>query len=221
MTLPSEAPLPPLDSNPPLPTLTTPEPAEEPAPPVPEPVLQPSAPVIPDFVPKTLSDIEEAVASPHLDDQAAPSQATLPGSADLAKATEEFQSPVIPEPTLDTARDAVMAAIAGDTMSPLPPIAAIGSQPLDLEIKQTGETGKLDHIDESTGMPVFTMPENLVPSNTELPADITAAPAGDPTAPPPVPPPMMPNFDLNNTLPDMPVQDQPSSPQNPFGLPPS
>jgi hypothetical protein len=229
MTLPSEAPA--EDSVvPETPVVleeTTPEPMPE------EPKEE--------YAPQTLSDLEESVASPHLEQvveaplppiepEQTPSEPSLPGSDDLAKITEQFSAPEplpLPEQPpvsdVDSARDAVSAAIAGGDPGNLPPLERIGSQPLDLEIKQTGETGILDHIDEETGIPEFKMPENLVPPVTELPIDNTAAPVTDPTAPPPVPPPMMP-FDpnSNSTLPPMPGPDQPQGdPQNPFNLPPS
>lgn len=232
MMLPSEADESKLPSEPEVPAELTTEPESMPEPqtPIDEPVTE--------EVPQTLSDLEESVDSPHLDQSAEqtspvdqPAETTsndlsLPGSDDLAKITEQFNAP---EPTtnLDSARDAVNAAIAGGDPGPLPPLAAIGAQPLDLEIKQTGETGILDHIDDETGIPEFKMPDNLVPPTSELPLDITATQVDDPTAPPPVPPPMMP-FDpnSNSTLPPMPGEatngTQPqSNPQNPFNLPPA
>lgn len=239
MTLPSEAPLPQLDEQQPLPDL----PVEEAQPAVsfaePEPQEEQ----------QTLSDLEESVDSPHLEqfEEPAPEpqldipsnpEPTLPGSDDLAKLTEQFNAPPsdVPADTtpdlssnLDSARDAVSAAIAGGAPGPLPPLERIGSQPLDLEIKQTGETGILDHIDEETGIPEFQMPDNLVPPTNELPVDPTASPVDDPTKPPDVPPPFMPGtpgLDPNDTLPPLPGQpndgSQPqSTPGNPFNLPPA
>jgi hypothetical protein len=242
MTLPSEGPL----DEPQAPEEPTmPEPAPEPAAPAPEPE-PPTLPEEPtnEYAPQTLSDLEASVDSPHLDQvtdqpapapEPAPTEPTLPGSDDLAKLTEQFnvtEPPMpptdLPGPDLDSARDAVNAAIAGGDPGPLPPLERIGSQPLDLEIKQTGETGIIDHIDEETGIPEFKMPDNLVPPITDLPADNTGTMVEDPTAPPPVPPPMMP-FDpnSNSTLPPMPNQPTDGSepaqgdPQNPFNLPPA
>ena len=231
MTLPSEA------------RDETQETPDEPA--TPEESTSEPAPEVPnesskdEYVPQTLSDLEESVDSPHLEQSADTSpqavEPVLPGSDDLAKITEQFTAPEPPLPpeqppvsNVDSARDAVSAAIAGGDPGTLPPLERIGAQPLDLEIKQTGETGILDHIDEETGIPEFKMPENLVPPVTDLPIDNTATLVQDPTAPPPVPPPMMP-FDpnSNSTLPPMPNQpDDGATPQqgdsqNPFNLPPS
>lgn len=225
MSLPSEA--------------SEPEPATEPSPidaPEPTPVVEPEEPAVEPAQtdgPQTLTDLEESVDSPHLDqatDQTTPSytpsednqtETSLPGSDDLAKITEQFNTPE-PSSNLDSARDAVNAAIAGGDTGPLPPLAAIGSQPLDLEIKQTGETGILDHIDEETGIPEFKMPDNLVPPTIDLPADNTGTQVEDPTAPPPVPPPLMPGFDGSSALPPIPGSEpQQGNPQNPFNLPPA
>lgn len=245
MTLPSEA------------TADEPQESTEPAiidepTPAPTPEVQPEESALPveDTTPQTLSDLEESVDSPHLDqiaeesfpvvpDEAPVAEPSLPGADDLAKITEQFNNvePLAPVesteqalPTnLDSARDAVTAAIAGGDPGPLPPLERIGSQPLDLEIKQTGETGIIDHIDEETGIPEFKMPDNLVPPTTELPVDPTASPVDDPTKPPDVPPPFMPGtpgLDPNDTLPPLPEQpgdgSQPQgNPGNPFNLPPA
>jgi nanoRNase/pAp phosphatase (c-di-AMP/oligoRNAs hydrolase) len=229
MTLPSESP-----------NDETPSPEEPAAEPTQEPEASKEEPNN-DYIPQTLSDLEESVDSPHLDQVpdepvTPPADPTLPGSDDLAKITEQFNTPEpsippadLPGPDLNSARDAVSAAIAGGDLGPLPPLERIGSQPLDLEIKQTGETGLLDHIDEETGIPEFKMPDNLVPPITDLPADPTASQVTDPTKAPEVPPPFMPDtpgFDpnSNSTLPPMPNQDQlpeQGDPQNPFNLPPA
>ncbi len=226
-------------------TLPSEAPQEEPVTPDETPA---DAPLEDEFSPKTLSDIEQAVDSPHLDvpeeaQEPAPQPDTYqppmptppapepetPAQPDELAAVSEALSEVgthttpAPEPDLGSARDAISAALAGSN-EPLPPIAALNAQPLDLEIKQTGQTGILDHIDEQTGIPEFKMPDNLVPPNTDLPVDNTATQTMDPSAPPPVPPPLMPEFDQNqnSVLPPMPSQDQNQTTQdNPFGLPPA
>jgi hypothetical protein len=229
MTLPSEnvqTTPPPEPDVPELGPLPDPDPV-----PVSEPAPEPPKN---DNPPQTLTDLERAVDSAHLtqtpqDPAPLPSSDEgLPGSDDLAKITEEFNAPSgqEPETNVDSARDAVSAAIATGDPGPLPPLDAIGSQPLDLEIQQTGETGILSHIDEETGIPEFKMPDNLVPPNTDLPADNTGTQVEDPTAPPPVPPPLMPGFDNGGSLPPMPGQQPEENPPqgnpgNPFNLPPA
>lgn len=192
-------------------------------------------------VPQTLSDIESIVNSAQSDPLAgnepapvaeySPPNPTpvptfdmppiMPPAPEIPGSPEEQMPADETAPDVGDARDAVSAAIAGG-VQPLPPIAALNAQPLDLEIRQTGETGILDHIDEETGIPSFTMPENLVPPITNLPTDNTATLVDDPTAPPPVPPPMLPGLDPTTSFGPLPVEEQPKdSTQNPFGLPPA
>jgi len=211
-----------------LPSEVVPESTEAPAEPEPQPAVPQD-----DFAPQTLSDLEQAVDSPHLEqvDNPQPEEpapvAPAPASelAEVAEALSDVGMHTTPD--VDNARDAISAALAGSN-EPLPPIAALNAQPLDLEIKQTGQTGILDHIDEETGIPEFKMPDSLVPPDTDLPADLTATQVNDPTAPPPVPPPMMPGFDNGSSLPPVPGQDQPPQENNgqtqsgnPFNLPPA
>lgn len=216
-------------------------------------VSEPSQPEVPEEPMleepiQTLTDIEKAVSSTHVQDESQPldnlgphDQPTAEAPSPLSELSPADPTSQLPDgltfeeptqtdetPTLDSARDAVSAAIA-ESNQPLPPIAALNAQPLDLEIRQTGETGILDHIDEETGIPEFKMPENLVPPTVDLPADPTASPVDDPTKPPEAPPPFMPGMpglDPNSTLPPLPQMEntdqQPqSNPQNPFNLPPA
>lgn len=213
MDLPSETPQSPL-------VTALPSPSEQSIMPPADTAAEPSAVVSEpaDDGPQTLSDLEAAVKA-----AAEPAQ---PVDTLLTETPAVSQRPLEPAPepqesttaSLDTARDAVSNALASMQNQPLPPIDALNAQPLDLEIKQTGETGKLD--EPSSG---FTMPDNLVP-DTGLPADMTATPVNDPTAPPSVPPPFMP--DMNGFTPpptpgDENTQPPVGNPQNPFGLPPA
>lgn len=235
--LPSEeAQLPPLDLPTPEPIVSEPEPA-----PVVE--VTPDAPLEPvDF---SLADLEASVSSPHVT-VPEPASTELPEltgvsdqevalpSVDPASETlglpqlDSFDQAPLPvggddSANLDSARDAVSAAIAASNQ-PLPPINALGAQPLDLDIQQTGATGKLDHIDEETGIPSFTMPENLVPPADDLPADPTASQVNDPTQAPDLPPPLTPDI-YGAFTGQGPQQNgdngQPQDPGNPFNLPPA
>ena len=193
-----------------------PAPAESPAEEVPE---------------QTLSDLEASIRE-SVQNEALPAEELTPPQFNLP--VEENDGRDQPQASADrtnvaetdigTARDQVSNALFDSSEQPLPPIAALNAQPLDLEIRQTGETGILnpDELTGATGIPEFTMPENLVPS-TDIPSDNTGTNVSDPTAPPTVPPPFMPNmpgFDAGTT-PEPPVQQPPANPQNPYNLPPA
>ncbi len=149
-----------------IPTVVSPAP--------PQPLPTTNEPEVEDT--QTLASLEEAVHSPHLQEQ-----------------TSDIKG----EGGVDEARNAVTQAVASGVPPTLEPITALNAQPIDLnppqvEIKpatQSAGDGYLDitKLDENTGLPT-----NLVPPNDNLPADNTAAHVENPTAPPPVPPPMMP-----------------------------
>lgn len=153
---------------------------------------------------QTLAKLEEAVDSPHLDDQPVYTTAEPPSSPDTPADTSN----------LDAARDAVSQAVAGapPDATPLEPITALNAQPLDLNLghdeppapptlavpkpptqpeppaqQEEGQYFDISKLDENTGLPI-----NLVPPDSGLPADRTAASVENPTPPPPVPPPMVP-----------------------------
>lgn len=203
--------------------------------------IPPIPPAEDTFEPETLSDIEQSVDSSHIDAVGAPEPVDpiedykplvsepelgqlVTQPPELAEASDALsQAGIHTTPSLDVgdARDAISAALAGSN-EPLPPIAALNAQPLDLEIRQTGQTGILDHSDESTGIPEFKMPDNLIPPSIDLTIDNTTAQVNNPTLPPLVPPPLMPDFDPSAALPPMPDQDQPQGDTgNPFNLPPA
>lgn len=216
MDLPSEGP-----SFVPLPS-----PSEQSLMPAEDPIVEEPAPApeqfVPEEKPQTLSDLEAAVRAAA--EPAAPVEALFPDAVAAPSVPVEPQPVQIPEEqpaSVDNARDAVSDALASIQNPSLPPIAALNAQPLDLEIRQTGQTGMLDApvADEA----VFTMPENLVP-DTGLPVDTTATSVNDPTAPPAVPPPFMPDMNGFSApgMPPQPGQDQVASPpSNPFNLPPA
>ncbi len=116
----------------------------------------------------TLTEIEESVHSPHLDQTAAP------------------------EAKLDNARDEVMQAINAVPDSNPGPVEALNAQPIDLQ--KPPET-QAPPVDPELAGPVdqpFTLPLpqglNVPPANPVPPTSAN----NDPTAPPPVPPPLMP-----------------------------
>ncbi len=123
----------------------------------------------------TLADLERSVQSPHLAEQAAEEAAAA-------------SAPTVPSADLDSARDAVQAAmdVAGD--QPLPPIEALGAQYVDLP--SVGGTAEAQaEVPDSTPEPATSESAPapaLEPVTPEQPA------VSDPSAPPPVPPPMMP-----------------------------
>lgn len=211
MTLPSEA-------SAIMPTWDVPA-QTQPAVPQPDPFAMPTPPLAPAYPPV-----------PEPTQQNAPVDSVAPTMPAMEPVVPEVAPPEI-APEIMNARDAVAAAVAGDPAQPLPPIQALNAAPLDLEIKQTGETGMLDH-DTPPEPPqndtAFSMPENLVPTVDALPMDPTASDVNNPAAPPPVPPPLMPPSFGDAALPPMPDQqviEQPApvnnNPQNPFNLPPA
>ncbi len=200
-------------------------------------IQEPEVPVSTDLpaneeVPEqTLSDLEASIRE-SVQNEALPAEELTPPQFNLpVEENDGSDQPQnlaertnVAETDIGTARDLVSGALFDSSEQPLPPIAALNAQPLDLEIRQTGETGILNpnELIGATGIPEFTMPENLVPT-TDVPADNTGAGVSDPTAPPTVPPPFMPNmpgFD-GGTTPEPPVQQPPANPQNPYNLPPA
>jgi hypothetical protein len=176
-------------STTPIPDFTLPEPTVAPV--APTPLASPSKPAEPatdDH--QTLSDLEEAVGSPHVNG-----------------------------PDVGNARDAVSSAIhEGGAAPPLGPIAALNAQPLGDVLHQSGSNvaagtnvestppaGKLveplagQNLSKPAQPSGFPLPQ---PSGMSLPPTLTPPPAsttpptsssnGNPSAPPPVPPPMMP-----------------------------
>lgn len=103
-----------------------------------------------------LNDIEAAVGSPHVEGKQA-------------------DQGVLPQETVDEARDAVANAVASaDSSQPLAPIAALGAQPLDLNPSSAAPA------------PVAPAPEPMPPMPQAAPAP--AAPASpDPFTPTPAP----------------------------------
>lgn len=171
-----------------------PLPAPEPAPPAepqPQPVDEPVAEVVQEpaepveniGIPtdnQTLTDLEAAVDSPHLD------------------------APAAGETTLDAqaALDAAHQALNNSDSTPEKPAAFNASGPMevdhdtsqpDVSEKSADEEPVVEppadiQIDPDTGNIMY--PANLVPPSDGLPTDPTATSVTDPTAPPPVPPPM-------------------------------
>lgn len=146
--------------------------------------------------PDTLSDLEKAVASPHV-------QAAAPATP--------------AEDELNNARDLVTQAVIGSTPQVLEPVQALNAQPMDLNLGQQLATPP-QIVDTPAVTPPVTvpavdttpsdpgLPPGLVPPDPGLPADNTATSVTNATAPPPVPPPMMPPPPL------MPPTPQPPKP---------
>lgn len=169
---------------------------------------------------QTLTELETAVDSPHLD-AALPADVPIssaPGpdaaAAALEAAHQAFDTAAseLPEKPaafnseglMDVSHELAEAAEAEgstDASEPSAETTAVEETPV--------EPPPIDiEIDPNTGE--FQYPENLVSSSDDLPSDPTAATVSDPTAPPPVPPPLaMP--------PMMPPAEPPVSPDN---LPP-
>lgn len=169
--------------------------------------------------PKTLSDIEAEVSSPHLTEQEAPEQQE-------ALAEEPYQPPVVepeppvtppeppapspelvqpadtppitpsPENPLVDARNAVMAAMDGHAQP----------KPTDLPADRPTEQASEQAPEEQPPANVEISPDgtlNVHPSENPEPYGPPAVPeVTDPTAPPEVPPPFMPpNYPPNNNPP--------------------
>ena len=126
---------------------------------------------------------------------------------DANPAERNPQQEVQNTPPLDNLRHAVDQAASSGPDNTLPqPNLAVGSTPMDIDLGHGETPGNpsqdpvinsdskqyLDvaKIDANTGLP-----SSLVPPNSGLPADNTAADA-NPTAPPPVPPPMVPRYNV-------------------------
>lgn len=122
---------------------------------------------------QTLTQLEEAVDSPHIDDK--PADEPAPPNADEALAAAHRALEAAAEPGAvvpgQKAPDGEMDISHEESK---PPEAAAPPQELS--------------IDPNTGE--ISYPSNVVPPAAELPTDPTAATVTDPTAPPPVPPPM-------------------------------
>ena len=192
-------------------------PAPVPTPPQPEPVAVPLPEPVQPEVPAergdaTLADIERNIGSPHALEPAAAPEAEASPPADANKDGEV---------DLDEARNAVLQAISESGTEPLPVPAAMGSQPLDLNVQQIPDYPLIT-------TPDLSLPTGLIPEDV-FPVDNTASFVENPTAPPPVPPPMMPPTqvfeDPSSALPTIPGSGLPPvAPQdqnNPFGLPPA
>jgi len=185
---PPEHPADPTPEDPPVPREPLPAPPAPPDASVP-PTLRPPAAVDPD---ETLSDIEASVHSPHL--QAGEQSAT--------EVSGRPESPASASPTgdLDSARNAVDAALSGPSVPPsLPPIEALNAQPLGPELQPPGNEGFNEPTpgntpaDETLDMP---LPSSAFPvSSGTSPGGGTASSSqgnGGQLPPPPVPPPMLP-----------------------------
>lgn len=114
---------------------------------------------------ETLKAIEEEVDSPHVKtDQP---QDTVPATQ---------------EPTNQS-----IASMLTDSNQPLPPIAALNAQPVNLNLGHNDQAAELPPVEAVPAQ----YPTQLVPPVNSLPPDATAG-SSSPAAPPPVPPPFMP-----------------------------
>lgn len=157
---------------------------------------------------QTLADIEQAVESPHVDQP------------------EEKAEPLDASVDLDAARDAVTQAVAGDENAPLEPIAALGAQPVNLDLghndskavedsapqaqaeppaatTQANDYFDITKLDESTGLPADSAPPSDVATDGQAPAQVNNL-----NPPPPVPPPMMPPPPPTMTFGEQPLPNQ-------------
>lgn len=143
---------------------------------------------------ETLTDLEEAVHSPHVDG--------------------EGDEPAISD--VDSARSAVQDAINSSTDSPLEPLAALNAQPVNLDLHDDYAAPVPPDSSPEVAQPTANMTNEPAPGispadqplDMPLPPGLAPRPANsvpptssvsDPSAPPPVPPPMMPPdfFDPN------------------------
>lgn len=170
---------------------------EEPSVPEP-PAPQPAMPEEPADK-QTLSELEEAVDSPHMDSAAG--QGTPDAQAALEAAHQALNAADQP-PEKPAAFNASAPfevdheELASDTAPESAAEETVAEPPPDIQ------------IDPETGNIMY--PTNLVPPSGELPSDPTATAVTDPTAPPPVPPPM--------AMP--PLMPPPSDQIDPNNLPP-
>lgn len=137
----------------------------------------PAAPTPPPSSGDTLAELEKAVESAHVEEQAPASPA--------------------PAEDVNSARDAVMQAVNGSQPHVLEPVQALNAQPMDLNLNP--QIGTPPTIQDNPAQPAVDntpsdpgLPPGLVPVDPGLPNDNTATNVSNPTAPPPVPPPMMP-----------------------------
>lgn len=148
---------------------------------------------------------------PSIDPLSAPShtQKTLEHTQSTLGATPQTQGQATTSANLDAARQAVEDAAKHGTQDRFEPLAAVGSQPLDMDVQGVHNTaaGTASPVstpvapqstDTSTSAPANPMaqpsaptqlPTSLVPPDTGLPPEQTAA--HTPPQPPPVPPPPM------------------------------
>jgi hypothetical protein len=183
---PPVAPLPPAPAPTDRAPMTPPVPASAPALSSPT----PSAPEPPHR--ETLTELEEAVKSPHVDEP----ETKEPAAADTSE--------------IDKARDEVMRAL-NEQPSNLPPIEALNAQPVDLgneaptpESPATPAAPQPVSVNPPEQAPFSSSPADkpldmpLPPSITLPPAETqspTNSPNDGPDSPPPVPPPFLPgNF---------------------------
>lgn len=145
-----------------------------------------------------LTDIEASVDSPH-----------------VGKDAKE-ENPA----NLDELRSAVDAAVqSGEGTNKLEPLAAVGSQPLDMNVQANNPTPTPQPVltpappapantpllapaplpnpvvpppQQPTTPPATNLPPQLVPADPGLPPEQTGSSTTQPLAPPPVPPPLMP-----------------------------
>lgn len=162
----------------------TPEPVEELPKDVPAPSVEPLAEIADEKPkpehPQTLTDLEEAVDSPHLEQElsAKPIAEKPTPDADeaLAAAHEAFNTAEADEPEKSAAfNSSGLMDVDHPEITDSEPVVEVPEQPVSIA------------IDPATG--TLSYPANLVPP-VGLPSDPTAGSVSDPTAPPLVPPPM-------------------------------
>jgi hypothetical protein len=181
--------VPPIPPTPPMPPTPSSSP---PQPPTPAPTPPPAQRTPEPSHQETLTELEEAVRSPHVDEPEV--------KASAAPDTSE----------IDKARDEVMRAL-NEQPSNLPPIEALNAQPVDLgkaaptpELPAAPPNPRPMSINPPEQAPFSSSPADkpldmpLPPSITLPPAETqspTNSPTDSPDSPPPVPPPFLPgNF---------------------------
>lgn len=167
-------------------------------------------PFTPDAGPaKTLSQIEQDVHSPHIEDTTSPfsipdqplPQPAVPNLAPMAPAAQPA-APVTPTPApaaasdngLDAARNAVEAAINSNANAAPEPIQALNAQPLSfgsIHDQPAGDAATQPTPVAPAATPSFA-PTAPQPVSFEPTAPTTPGQPGGSATPPPVPPPMMP-----------------------------
>lgn len=127
---------------------------------------------------KTLTDIEQAVDSPHVVTEPTPEPVLTPEPAPVTTPTPApVETPTVASSAdIDSVRNAVAAA-ANESTTRLEPRASVGAS-MPLEINNAPE------VAAAPATPV----NSPIPPDPGLPTEQTAAPAA--AAPPPVPPPM-------------------------------